>query len=174
MINKRGQFYLLAAIIIIGVIIGFVAISNYAERRAAIKIYDLKEELEIESANVLDYGTYSELNETQMEVLIKHFIEQYAAYEENIYFIFGDEQKINIIGYCELATNISVTETGGGSTILILDDGGEVTHEATNGKIKEVIIEIEGEEYKFSLKHGENFYFIIYFEIGEETYVATG
>ena len=173
MINKRGQFYLLAAIIIIGAIIGFVVISNYAERRAAIKIYDLKEELEIESANVLDYGTYSELNETQMEALIKDFIEKYATHEENLYFIFGDEQKINVIGYSELATNISITEAGGSSTYLILD-GGEATHEVTNGKIKEVIIEIEGEEYKFSLKHGENFYFIIYIEVGEETYVVTG
>ena len=171
MINKRGQFYLLAAVIIIGIVIGFVVIQNYAERKASIKVYDLGEELTIESANVLDYGTYSELNETQMETLIKNFIEQYKDYEENLYFIFGDEQKISIIGYSELEADISVTETGGGSTSLILTDG-EATHEATKGIIKNVIITIEGQEYKFDLKRGENFYFIIYLELGEETYVA--
>ena len=164
---------MLAAIIIIGVIIGFVAISNYAERRAAIKIYDLRDEITFESANVLDSGTYSELNETEMEVLIKNFIEQYATYEENLYFIFGNEQKITIIGYSELAAKVSVIEAGGDPIPLILD-GGEATHEATNGKIKEVIIEIEGKEYKFDLKHGENFYVIIYLEVGEETHVAVG
>ncbi len=173
MMNKRGQFYLLAAIIIIGVIIGFIAISNYAERRAAIKIYDLKEELQIESANVLDSGTYSELNETEMEVLIRDFIEQYASYEENLYFIYGDQYNITIIGYSELAAEVSVIEAGGDPIPLILD-GGEITYEATNSKIKEVIIEIEGTEYKFDLKHGENFYFIIYLEVGEETYIDTG
>lgn len=172
MINKRGQFYLLASIIIIGVIIGFVAVSNYAEKRTSIKIYDLSEELIVESANVLDYGTYSELNETEMETLIKNFIEQYSTYEENLYFIFGDEKKINVIGYSELEAEISVTETGGVSTSLILEDGAG-THEATSGKIKEVVIEIEGQKYEFDLKHGENFYFIIYLEIGEETHVAT-
>ncbi len=171
MINKRGQFYLLAAIIIIGVIIGFVVISNYAERKASIKVYDLKEELSIESANVLNFGTYSELNETEMETLIRNFIEQYSTYEENIYFIFGDQYNITIISYSELEAEISIKETGSDPISLILD-GGEATHEATT-KIKSVIITIEGKEYEFDLKHGENFYFIIYLEAGEETHVAT-
>lgn len=172
MINKRGQFYLLAAIIIVGVIIGFVAISNYAQRMAAIRMYDLKEELKIESANVLDFGTYSELNETEMEALIRDFIAQYATYEENLYFIFGDNHNITIIGYSELVAEVSIIEAGGNPIPLVLD-GGEAIYETTNGKIKQVIIEIEDIEYKFDLKPGENFYFIIYLEIGEDTQVHT-
>jgi len=58
--QKRGQFYLIAALIIIAVIIGFAGISNYIQKKEVIKLYDLGEELGIESQNVLDFGTYNE------------------------------------------------------------------------------------------------------------------
>lgn len=64
------------------------------------------EELGIESQNVLDYGTYSELNEAQMKVLMENFIKNYVNYIEekkNIYFVFGNKQKINVLGYQEIA-----------------------------------------------------------------------
>jgi len=155
--NKKGQFYLIAAIIIITVIVGFVAISNYSKRKSIIKLYDLGEELGIESENVLDYGTYNEYNESEMEALLNDFIESYAQYIEEgieIYFIFGNSEKITIIGYRELEDVPS---------IAVYTDPG-----------KEIIVTINSVEYKFKLKSGENFYFIISQEIGGEEYVVTG
>ena len=52
--QKRGQFYLIAALVIIAVIIGYAGISNYLEKKESIKLYNLGEELGIESENVLD------------------------------------------------------------------------------------------------------------------------
>jgi hypothetical protein len=170
--DQKGQFYLIAAIIIIGIMIGFAAVSNYAQKRGTIKLYDLGDELGIESANVLDYGTYSELNETQMQALLSSFVQNYCIYAgegRNLYFIFGNEQKITIMGCQELTSEISL-ESGG--NILII--GGEETfsEEFFPGS-RLVVITINDVEYKFHLKSGENFYFIIYEEVGGEEHVVT-
>ncbi|MBA7693811.1 hypothetical protein ES703_102400 [subsurface metagenome] len=148
---------MIAAIIIITIILGFVAVSNYSKRKSIIKLYDLGEELGIESENVLDFGTYNYYNESEMEALLNDFIESYAEYIEEgieIYFIFGNSEKITIIGYRELEDVPSID--------VYTDPG------------KEIIVTINGTEYKFKLKSGENFYFIISQEIEGEEYIVTG
>ena len=51
--NKRGQLYLIAALIIVFVIIGFFSLGNYAKKQKTdVKIYDIAKELEIETGNV--------------------------------------------------------------------------------------------------------------------------
>ena len=156
--NKRGQFYLIAAIIIIAAIIGYAAVSNYLGKTESVKLYNLGEELGIESENVLDFGTYNELDSSEMETLLMNFIESYAAYVEEgieIYFIFGNPDKITVIGYKDLEEVPSISA--------------EITASG-----KEVIVTINGVEYSFKLEQGENFYFVISQEIGGEKYVVTG
>jgi len=86
--DKKAQFYLLAAIIIIAVIIGFAGVSNFYKKREAVKVYDLGEELEIEGKNVLDYGT---LNPS--EVVLDDFTQQFSEYAEQ-----GTEKSILSLG----------------------------------------------------------------------------
>ena len=154
--QKRGQFYLIAALVIISIIIGFAAVSNYLQQKESIKLYNLGEELGIESENVLDFGTYNEFDETQMENLLKDFIETYADYIEEgieIYFIFGNPDKITVIGYRELEEVPFISVYTPSDT--------------------EVIVTINSVEYIFKLKKGENFYFVISQEIEGEQYVIT-
>ncbi len=103
--NKRGQFFIIAAIIIITVIISIVTVSNYSQPKQTTKLYDLGQELGIESQQVLDYGTYNELNDTEMQSLMENFIQNYVSYmggKRNIYFVFGNAQVIDVVGYQEL------------------------------------------------------------------------
>jgi len=156
--QKRGQFYLIAALIIIALIIGYAGISNYIQKKESIKLYDLGEELGIESENVLDYGTYNELNESAMEELLTGFIASYAEYIErgiDISFIFGNPDKIIVITYEELE--------GVPSTDIIYPEGE-----------KKVTVTINGIVYEFKLKEGENFYFVISQELEGEQHVVTG
>ena len=174
--NRKGQFYLIAAIIIIAIIIGFAAIKNYTQRKEVIKLYDLGEELGIESKNVLDYGTYNEFNENEMEDLLTDFVEGYANYTaegKNLYFIFGNSKKINVMAYQELNTTIYV---GVGGEMSLIEPGEKQPFYPAEGQdiISKVIIAIEELIYEFELKYGENFYFIIFQEIGGEEYVVTG
>ena len=167
--DKKGQFYLIAAIIIIAVVVGFVTIFNYSARRDSVKIYDFGEELGIESQNVLDYGTYNE-GTVDMDVLLEDFIESYVDYAgegKNLYFLFGDFDNIKIIAYQELEESVSVD----GSEIGIMDGMGEEMH--TPSADEKVVIEIDDVEYDFKLNEGENFYFVISQEIEGEKYVVT-
>ncbi len=149
---------MIAALVIIVIIIGFATVSNYLQQKESVKLYNLGEELGIESENVLDFGTYNRYDQEQMEALLKEFVESYAGYIEEgieIYFIFGNPDKITVIGYKELEEVPSISA--------------EITASG-----KEVIVTINGVEYSFKLEQGENFYFVISQEIGGEKYVVTG
>lgn len=177
--KKRGQFYLLAAMVIIVVISGFVAVSNYTRKQGTVKIYDLKEELGIESSKVLEYGVISDdtvIVDGQPVNIIEHFIdlyEQYAGENKEIYFIYGNKDEVFLITYDEViqgslrivgSENIPVTQN-----IF----GNEVTKTSLPIEGGIVRIEISGVEYEFEIKPGENFFFIISQEVEGEQHVAT-
>jgi hypothetical protein len=175
--SQKGQFYLLGAIIIIGVIIGFVAISNYSKTKSYNLGEKLKEELKIESMKVLDYGTYNDLDEDAKRILLENFITSYIAYEgkeSDLYFIFGNREKVVIMGYQELATGIYV-DIGEGESILEIGKEGNFSGEfdINPGNYK-IVLKTNGNEYLFTLKPGENFYFVISQRIDGEQYIVTG
>ncbi len=108
---KRGQFYLIAALVIIIVIIGYAVISNYSGIRGYTRTYDLAEELVIESAQVLDYGIYNEnIGTEQMKNLLEGFIEEYSKIGEieELYFIFGNADEMVFMGYQQLESRLLV------------------------------------------------------------------
>ena len=181
--DKHGQFFLIAAVIIIAVIVSIVTITNYTQKRDVVRLYDLGEELGIESQQVLDYGTYSELNESEMTDLIKNFIDNYVNYieeDKNIYFVFGNKLKINVVGYQDIQyENVTVClklddkgKTEQCNPYLAIGETQEFTEE-NEEEIYKVEVQIEGNSYEFPLSYGENFYFVIWQEIGGEKHVVT-
>jgi hypothetical protein len=179
--GKKGQFFLIAAVVIIVVVVSVVTVSNYTQKKDTVKLYDVGQELGIESQNVLYYGTYSELNETEMEDLMENFIQNYVNYiqeKKNIYFIFGNENKIRVIGYQEISNEsvcVKLSSYGHSYTectpYLTIGETQEFPAEAGE-KISKVIIRIEDKEYQFRLREGENFYFVIWQEVGGEKHVV--
>jgi hypothetical protein len=104
--NRRGQFYLVAAIVIITILIGFSVVSNYSRNREVVQLYDLKQELNIETARVLEYGTYQE---EEADDLLADFAESYADYAgegKNMYFFFGNFQKVTAVAYQDLSNDL--------------------------------------------------------------------
>jgi len=103
--KKRGQFYLVAAIVIITILIGFSVVSNYSRNKEVVKLYDLKQELNIETAKVLEYGTYKE---EEADTLLSDFAKSYADYAgegKNMYFFFGNFQKVTAVAYQDLSND---------------------------------------------------------------------
>lgn len=168
--NKKAQFYLLAAMIIISIIIGFAAVSNYSKSKSFVRVYDLGEELGIESEAVLDFGIY---NNKDISELLDNFTEKYSDYlsEENrqIYFIFGNIHEVTIRTYEEVSAGEICIEN---SCLEITDSG--YYEETINPQGNKVEITINDIKYEFKLKPGENFYFVITQEIGGEEYIVTG
>jgi len=156
--NKRGQFYLVAGIIIVSVIIGFIAIVNYADRGQTIVVDDMREELKIETQRVLDYDL-SHVGET----LIDDFGVDYSKHigsDIKLYFIKGEDPNIDAYEYVNgIKKDVDVLDYAS----LIID--------SVNDKI---ILTLEGIDYEFDLYEGSIFYFLILQEIKGERFVATG
>jgi len=175
--KKRGQFYLVAALIIIAIILGFFIIQNTINKDVPMKIYELRDNLKDESVKVMDYGTYSEFDEEQMKNLLTGFITDYSEkYGEDInqlYFIFGNLENVTVIGYQDLNETVIQVDVGKGESPLIINKGEPSSGSySPEGEIVKIVL--EGYEYEFKLKPGENFYFIIVMKKGGEIYIETG
>ena len=174
--NKRGQFYLLGAIVIIVLIAGFASVSNYVLRKSSVKIYDVKDELGIESGKVLEYGAYDPKNDKTEEFIEKY--EKYAGEDKEIYFIFGNSQGIKVVTYDDIKTGDIRVNIGGNDVAFptTQSEKKEKTIDYSGDTTKVKVTLGEGDDavtYTFDLKPGENFFFIIQQDVEGETHVAT-
>jgi len=148
--KKRGQFYLIAALALVMIIMSFIIILNYSERGNYSRIYDIKEELGIESARVLDYGIMN--SDDQIDNFAKEYSD-FVGDDIEIVFITGSESSLEAFKYVDgVREEIDSDE----------EEEGNVT------------IVVNGTEYNFEIMFGENFYFVITQEIEGEKYVAVG
>ena len=93
MLNKRGQFYLIAAIIIVGVLFGLTAIYNSASsQKEDSKVYDLSKEVDFESARVIDSGIFYGRNQSEINDYLYRLIEYYGKTNppSNIVLLYGN------------------------------------------------------------------------------------
>ena len=166
--NKKGQFYLFGAMIIIMFIIGFAVVSNYAQRERSIKIYDVKEELDIESGKVLEFGVL------RGESITDDFIDEYIEYiggDKNLYFIYGDSSKI----YAKTRAEVGKFRLAE-SESLITQEIQDTTAQEIGRNLEpgdKIEVTIDGITYPFTIREGENFFFVILQEIEGEQYVIT-
>ena len=166
--EKKGQYYLLSAIVIITVIVGFVAISNYS-RVSSVKIYDLGKELKIEGEKVIDYGMYNDLDTT---ILLEEFIEDYAQYRlvDELYFVFGNTNEITLTGYQKLSGEPIIVNVGDEDTSMSFDS--QVPSSEIFSLLEDkVIVTANDEDYEFNFGIGENFHFIMIKTIKGEKHV---
>lgn len=173
--NKSGQFYLVAAVILAGVIIGISATSNYAKKEESPGISELREEIQIESAKTLDYGTKNGFSQAQMKSLMQNFTNYYVSYEgsnnKDIYFLFGTKSNITVSG--NQKESKQVTLTSGASQVVITEQAGNFIGSFDPSE-NEVVIHIDDNPYTFNLSSAENFYFVITQNVGGGEYVVTG
>ncbi len=147
--KKRGQFYLITAVIIITTIIAFVTISNYYKTKSSVQIYDLKKELEIESSKVLDYIVQSSETGT-----LDKFTANFSQYA-------GNQVEI-----------IYITDASGSLEVYKYNEGVKIPYVQFTGT-NQITISLDGYNYKFEMTEGLDFYFIISQTIGGEHYVVT-
>jgi hypothetical protein len=108
--NKKGQFYLIAAIVLITIAVGFVVVSNSASSQQTPNIYFLRDELKIESSKIIDYATSSQLSGTQTQSTLVDFSNQYVnnSQNDNFYFIFGNTSNMTFLSYQAYYANITL------------------------------------------------------------------
>ena len=172
--NKRGQFYLVAAVIIVAVLLGFAAVRNVAVTRnteQSIKLYEISKELQLEGESVINHGIFQSIN---LNILLDEFVGDYGEYisdkENDIYFIYGNTTSVDIIGYVNVETGSVGLIIGGSDPITINIIGNRVTQEEIKIEDYElnpnVLVNIGNTQYPFEIKKGENFFFIVRQPIG--------
>ncbi len=180
--DKRGQFFLIAAIVIIVITVSVLTISNYTQTSQATAIEDLGQEINIESGFVLDYGISQDKTKAEMYTLMEAFIDNYVENLEstrNIYFIFGGQEQIHFRGYQEAEEECAcIFLNGGGSTeecgdliqtgecieAQISNETSKVTQNLSLGEvaITNVTLHLKSNDYPYTISAGQNFYFVIW------------
>ena len=83
--NKRGQFYLIAAVIFIAVILGFASLVNKISKQEVNFLIDIAKELDIESEKVYDYIIYNEMTTLQRNAQLLQFTEDFSTELSKLY-----------------------------------------------------------------------------------------
>ena len=168
--NKRGQFYLLAAIIIIGIILGVTTIPVLENQEEIVKVYDLAEELDIESGKVIEYNIIKNTDKTE------NFIDKFGKYagdERELYFIYGNEENITEIVFSQEERGEISTKLGGKPFSIRTIGRGKTTRKLDPQGSEEVEVKIGDEKHEFELKEGENFFFVISEEVEGSKHTAS-
>lgn len=178
--KKRGQFYLIAAVVIVAIILGLSSVTNYIiTKRKPVKFYDLSSELNEESVRVVDYGVY---NEEDIPKIIENFTDEYfIEYAEEkekgteLVFVYGNKDNVTVATYTseqtgEISINYGATTFVHTGLDKYVANRTSFVPELVEGEYR-VRVYILGVEYDFKLQEGENFLFVMAKKTEEETYI---
>jgi len=173
--NKRGQVFLIAALLIVLIVVSMTTIGTFASTQPNPKIIqDLKSDLERESSEIIDYGIY---NNQDIELLIDDFTtSKFAPYffqktdNTNIIFVYGDKTNLKAVKYNTESTGTISAQIGGKIT---WENFGTFTEkiQITDTASGTITVTLLNRDYIFKLRENEMFYFIIIQQNKGEIYV---
>lgn len=163
--NKRGQYYLIAAIVIITLLIGFATITNSVNKSSQKeRLYELYNDANIDAVRIANYKD-NEIGYDQQEMgyLLDDLVNIYPGINKEIYFITIPEgsyvtQGITPKFYSYNPTTKSINEITG----------------IENYSVGILKITLNQKEYYFDYDSTKNSYYIIIIEETEEQYVLNG
>lgn len=167
--GKRGQFYLIAAILLSAVIIGVAAISNSISTTGNTDLGGLKQQIQVEGSKTVDYAINNGLSQAQTDSLLSGLGQDYmdANPDKDFYFVYGSDSSIIINGTQASDKTVAldghtITSSSGPFSSTITPSGSSI------------LLSIGSDSYSIGLKSGENLYFVIIKETSGEKYVVTG
>jgi hypothetical protein len=171
--DKRGQFYLISAVVLAMLVVGIFTISNYSKKESDVELDIMKEEIQTESAYVMDYWLYKGLSDTALYSLLLDFTGSYIDYQrkdKDLYFVFGDQNNITVTGYQETEKQVSVSS---GSSAVITGESGEFIG-GIDPATDTLTLSIDDMPYEFELNSGKNFYFVLSQKVNKGEHIITG
>ena len=163
--EKRGQFYLMAAIIISFILFSLISISTYIIVNPKPQtIDDISSDLNRESYNLIEYGIYNK--ENLQELLTKFTSDDVGEYylkktgdNSNIIFVYGNREGISALQYNR---KISGTISLGSASWNNINSYAKIKKIAKNELVGKDTIDIEflDNTYTFDISENEIFYFV--------------
>ena len=197
--TKRGQFYIITALIIAAIVFGLTTVMNYSTvHPAPAQFYDLSKNFEAESTQVIDYGVYSAEPNIQgkVENFTRAFLDYAVEKDPNLelFYIYGNSTSLTVVNYGKNESGIT-TQNGsndtlsGGGALTVSQISYQVSEKTFSQDITEraakfnristtvipgdwVKINIAGIAYDFNLKNHEQFEFIIKTTNNKETIIS--
>lgn len=172
--NKGGQFFLMAALIIVGALIGLTSVANYVHTtQEKTQLADLGREIGFEARQVLDYGVY---NEQDSALLLQSLISNYSSYvaQDQVVFVYGNASNLSAYTLVERQVGVVGIDTGGDTPTavpLTISQGARAEVQTDD---EDVVVSVNNIEYRFRLREGQNFYFVLIREENDDRFVATG
>ncbi len=168
--NKRGQFYLIAVLVIIAVFIGLITIANYSKHDSTLDYEKLKEDIKLEKRNVLDYISVTQLSKSETNSTLVNFSNKFIekiGIDKNIVFILGNSTSIMLVGNKISETSISYNVSG---SVEPISETGHFEKELSV-TVNPIVIKIDDNEYPFELFDGQNIYYLIKYNYNKEVYI---
>ena len=181
MFGKRGQFFLVAALVISGILIGLATIYTKVDApKENTAVYDLSQELNYESLQVIDQGVFTGLTQEQLNNQIINLTAYYVAKEPNKEFVvvYGDSDSITVNRYSKSDAGNAGISTGGrltSETIQINQNTQEQLNPSQEELGKKVCLKFFNDrEVCYNLRQGQNFIAGVSFTDKNQSYVAVG
>ena len=164
--NKRGQFFLIAALVIAGIIITLTTI-NISTKTPEVKttaLYDLSKEIDYESSSLIDYGVYQS---TSITGSIDSLMANYSAAnpDTDLIFIYGDPSEVTIASY-------TLNESGMVGMAGVYNTVMKKFYSENKTTGDKATVNLGEDKLDFNLEQGQNFFIVLKKQSGEETIVA--
>jgi hypothetical protein len=175
--NKKAQFFLVAALIISGIILGLsqTFTSSNVEPTETLA-YDLSNEVYYEASQVIDNGVFNSKPEEDIKKQLSNLTEYYSKInpDSDISIVYGNPDNadsLNEISYdyksrSAVSSKIPLTDTD--SRFLDLNNEKKKVRVKLNSKDKESNIVRD-----FEVKKGQNLYLVVKKKIKNEQFVIS-
>jgi hypothetical protein len=170
--KKKGQFYLVAILIIVSLLIGIVTVQNSLTKTTTDRVSQVGDQIAIEKGYVLDYIINNNLSDSAAETILINFSKTYLeefGLNKDIFFIAGTNNTINLIG--NRISNDTIQYDAGAGYQNIADTGEFQKTITTNGSIA---FKLPQGDYPFILNPGQNIYYLTRYNYSGEVYIKYG
>lgn len=187
--SKKAQFYIIAAIVIIVLVVSLATIRNYIYvKKEPVKFYDMTDILEMESLQIIDNSNYGEGNvnknvETYL-TLFADYLDKNTKEDFNLIILYGNATGTEINGIVFSRASLGGISASIGGTGFFVSGGTSINSTSIRGKItlsgdkKKVNVTLTSEtglfvSHEVPLLEDNNFVFIMTTSDGFNQYVKT-
>jgi hypothetical protein len=178
MLNKRGQLFLIAALVISGILISLAALYTTTQKPEEDKIvYDLSSELNYETAQVIDQAVFQGITQTDLDKYITNLTDYYVTQNpgNDIIIVYGNDTLITVREYVWRAGSVSLGNAGAPQTAYNITTRNITPIYQEGQQTGTVPIPLTNSiTQTFRIVKGQNFISVIKKVLSNQTYVATG
>jgi hypothetical protein len=171
---KKGQFYLITVIILVSLFIAFISTFNFAAKERGIDIYEMKNEIEIETQKTMEYIAYNSLSDSEAKSILSDLADIYinkTGKDKNSFFIYGTSSELEMKGFKSDDENISISTNSGSYDDLNVNEG-EYFGPRTYNTVENLTIRGEEVDTSFEIREGQSFYYLIHYKGSGGEYVV--